>query len=76
MESNTAEPGETAMPQVDLALDWTPNTNHTGIYVAQAGGYYDEAGLDVRVRSPAEDSYEQTPAKRAATGVHARDCPL
>jgi len=57
------------MTQVELALDWTPNTNHTGIYVARAEGYYEEAGLDVRVRSPAEDGYEQTPAKRAATGA-------
>ena len=26
--------------KVTLALDWTPNTNHTGIYVAMAKGYY------------------------------------
>ncbi|WP_128225468.1 ABC transporter substrate-binding protein [Halobacteriaceae archaeon SHR40] len=56
------------MSALELALDWTPNTNHTGIYVAEAEGYYDEVDLDVRIRSPAEDDYEQTPAKRAATG--------
>ncbi|MFW6435460.1 MAG: ABC transporter substrate-binding protein [Halovenus sp.] len=56
------------MSDIELALDWTPNTNHTGIYVAEAEGYYDDADLDVRIRSPAEDDYEQTPAKRAATG--------
>ena len=56
------------MTDVELALDWTPNTNHSGIYVARAEGYYDDADVDVRIRSPAEDDYEQTPAKRVATG--------
>jgi NitT/TauT family transport system substrate-binding protein len=56
---------------LDVALDWTPNTNHLGIYVALAEGYYEAAGLDVRVRSPAEDGYETTPAKRVATGESA-----
>ncbi|TIX37445.1 MAG: myristoyl transferase, partial [Mesorhizobium sp.] len=30
---------------VTVALDWTPNTNHVGLYVAQAKGFYAEAGL-------------------------------
>lgn len=30
---------------VRLALDWTPNTNHLGFYVAQAKGWYAEAGI-------------------------------
>jgi NitT/TauT family transport system substrate-binding protein len=51
-----------------LALDWTPNTNHTGIYVARAKGYYDDANVDLSIHSPAEDDYETTPAKRVATG--------
>ena len=25
---------------VTLMLDWVPNTNHTGLYVAQANGYF------------------------------------
>ena len=51
-----------------VALDWTPNTNHTGIYVARAKGYYDEADVDLTVHSPADDDYETTPAKRVAQG--------
>ncbi len=54
--------------ELEVALDWTPNTNHTGLYVAQAEGYYEERGLSVTLRSPAEDGYETTPAKRVATG--------
>lgn len=57
------------MPDLELALDWTPNTNHTGIFVAEAEGYFADAGLDVRIRSPAEDDYAETPAKRVATGT-------
>jgi ABC-type nitrate/sulfonate/bicarbonate transport system substrate-binding protein len=34
---------------VRLALDWTPNTNHTGFYVAQAKGWYADAGIDFQV---------------------------
>jgi len=32
---------------IRIALDWTPNTNHTGLYVAQVEGWFAEAGLDV-----------------------------
>lgn len=31
---------------VQLALDWTPNTNHTGFYVAQEMGWYRDAAID------------------------------
>src|SRR5690625_7794082 len=34
---------------VSFVLDWTPNTNHTGIYVAKANGYFEEQGLDVEI---------------------------
>lgn len=33
---------------VRIALDWTPNTNHTGLYVAQQQGWFADAGLDVQ----------------------------
>lgn len=35
--------------QLTVALDWLPNTNHTGLFVAIEKGWYAEAGLDVRV---------------------------
>jgi ABC-type nitrate/sulfonate/bicarbonate transport system substrate-binding protein len=40
-------PGTGGGTRVRLALDWTPNTNHTGLYVAQQLGYFEQAGLDV-----------------------------
>ena len=41
-----------ATQKVTLVLDWTPNTNHTGIYLAQAEGWYRDAGLDVEIIEP------------------------
>ncbi len=40
--------------QLTVCLDWTPNTNHTGLYVADALGYYEEAGLSVSIVQPPE----------------------
>ncbi len=51
-----------ALTPVTMMLDWTPNTNHTGIYVAQALGYYEEAGLDVTIMQPSEDGAEMAVA--------------
>jgi ABC-type nitrate/sulfonate/bicarbonate transport system substrate-binding protein len=37
---------------VRIALDWTPNTNHSGIVVAQQLGYFAEEGLSVEIVQP------------------------
>lgn len=42
--------------KIDFILDWSPNTNHTGLYVAEEKGYFKEAGLDVSIKLPPEDS--------------------
>lgn len=41
--------------KITFVLDWTPNTNHTGLYVAQEKGYFEEAGLEVEIVQPPED---------------------
>jgi ABC-type nitrate/sulfonate/bicarbonate transport system substrate-binding protein len=38
-----------AAEKLTVALDWTPNTNHVGLYVAQSKGWFKEAGLDVEI---------------------------
>jgi ABC-type nitrate/sulfonate/bicarbonate transport system substrate-binding protein len=35
--------------KVSVQLDWTPNTNHIGVYLAQAKGWYKEAGVKVEI---------------------------
>jgi len=52
--------------QVILMLDWVPNTNHTGIYVAQEKGYFHKKGLDVNIIQPGEVLAEQAVVGGAA----------
>ena len=40
---------------ITLVLDYTPNTNHIGIYVALAKGYYEDAGINLNIEQPPED---------------------
>jgi len=42
--------------KVSVMLDWVPNTNHTGLYVAQERGYFKEQGLNVEILPLAEGS--------------------
>ena len=44
------------LTKVTLMLDYTPNTNHTGFYVAKNKGYYKEAGLDVDIIEPGDNA--------------------
>jgi ABC-type nitrate/sulfonate/bicarbonate transport system substrate-binding protein len=37
------------LTSMSLALDWTPNTNHTGIYVALAQHWYQDEGIDLHL---------------------------
>lgn len=49
-EEKSADGGE----KVTVVLDWTPNTNHTGLYTALENGYYKDQGLDVEIVQPPE----------------------
>ena len=44
--------------KLTFVLDWTPNTNHTGIYVAREKGYFKDAGLEVEIVQPPENGAE------------------
>jgi len=55
---------------IKVALDWTPNTNHVGFYVALADGLYAEAGLEVVLRAPDEPECNGlTPGRQVAAGL-------
>ena len=56
--SKKEEAGDGKLKKITFVLDWTPNTNHTGIYVAKEKGYFKEAGLDVEIVQPPEDGAE------------------
>ena len=55
---------------VRLALDWTPNTNHTGFFVAQRRGWYRESGIDLRVLPYA------TSAPETLLAAHQAECGI
>ena len=42
------------LEKISFVLEWEPNTNHTGVYVAAAKGFYEEAGLFVEILTPPE----------------------
>ena len=49
--------GESSSAKISIVLDWTPNTNHTGLFVAKELGYFKEEGLEnVEIVQPPEGS--------------------
>lgn len=59
---------------VRLALDWTPNTNHTGFFVAQKKGWYTEARIDLQILPYASATPETLlAAHQAECGISFQD---
>ncbi len=50
--------GNAEKTKLKIVLDWTPNTNHTGLYVAQSKGYFAEQGLEAEILQPPEGGAE------------------
>jgi NitT/TauT family transport system substrate-binding protein len=46
---SVSPPATAAQAAVRLALDWTPNTNHTGFFVAEHEGWYADASISLRI---------------------------
>lgn len=64
--SNGKGPGEKAqvgpntdVSKITLMLDWTPNTNHNGIYLAKEKGWYRDAGIDLQIIQPGQSGSVQ-----------------
>ncbi len=56
-----------------FALDWTPNTNHSGLYLAQERGYYAEEGLDISFRESDMNFIEMVANGTAAFGIASQE---
>lgn len=70
-KENTQEEG---LERVRLVLDWTPNTNYTGLYVAQEKGFFAEEGLQLDITLPGEAGANQlVAANRAQFGISAQE---
>lgn len=70
--SKTADNSNKKLTNITVCLDWTPNTNHTGMFVALDKGYYEEAGLNVTLVQPPENGATQ--ACSAGQAQFAVDC--
>jgi ABC-type nitrate/sulfonate/bicarbonate transport system substrate-binding protein len=63
-----------ASTTVRLALDWTPNTDHTGFYVAKSKGWYAAAGIDLQILPYASNAPETLlAAHQAECGISFQD---
>lgn len=60
--------------KITFVLDWTPNTNHTGLYVAEKKGYFEDEGLEVEIVQPPEDGADALVASgKAQFGISFQD---
>ncbi|APC49695.1 ABC transporter substrate-binding protein [Virgibacillus halodenitrificans] len=85
-QSGEAKSKDGELTPIKFALDWTPNTNHTGLYVAKEKGYFKEQGLDVELMLPGEAGANQLMAAGKAdfgvsfqeelTQARAEDLPI
>jgi ABC-type nitrate/sulfonate/bicarbonate transport system substrate-binding protein len=57
------------MTDLKIALDWTPNVNHIGLFIAEKLGYFKEQGIQVQILNPLTDNYQMTPGKKLAQGL-------
>ena len=75
--SAVLSPSPSASPvpaTVRLALDWTPNTDHTGFFVAQEKGWYAAAGIRLQVLPYASATPETLlAAHQAECGISFQD---
>jgi putative hydroxymethylpyrimidine transport system substrate-binding protein len=60
-----SEDTSTEAQPLNLTLDFYPNADHAGIYLAQKLGYFEEAGLDVSIAAPSDPA---APLKLVAAG--------
>ncbi|WP_455103875.1 ABC transporter substrate-binding protein [Peptostreptococcus sp.] len=70
-ENNASKSGEgDKLKKITLVLDYTPNTNHTGIYLAKEKGYYKDQGIDLEIIQPSDsDSATLVASDKAQFGV-------
>jgi len=71
-EAKTEVPVE--LKKVDFLLDWVPNTNHTGLYVAKEKGYFAEEDIDLDIKQPANESTSDLVINnKAPMGIYFQD---
>lgn len=74
-DDSTAQGDTKKTTDITFCLDWTPNTNHTGLYVALQKGYYKDLGLNVTIVQPPDNSSatQACSAGQAQFAIEAQD---
>ena len=49
-----SEETQAGLEPITIVLDWLPNTNHAGLYLALDRGWFEEEGLSVEIVQPSE----------------------
>jgi putative hydroxymethylpyrimidine transport system substrate-binding protein len=62
-KEESLDPG--APEPLELMLDFFPNADHAAIYAAEAGGHFEDVGLDVEIRQPPDPA---SPLKQVVAG--------
>jgi ABC-type nitrate/sulfonate/bicarbonate transport system substrate-binding protein len=57
------------MTTLKIALDWTPNINHIGFFIAKELGFYKENEIELEIINPLDDNYTLTPGKKLELDV-------
>ena len=72
---NDTETGfaSTQLDRITFALDWTPNTNHSGLFLAQQQGFYAEKGLDVDFQESDMNFIEMVATGSASFGIASQE---
>lgn len=72
---NASNANSTATPEkLTFVLDYVPNTNHTGIYVAMEKGFYADEGIELEVVQPPDDGADALVGSgKAQLGISCQD---
>lgn len=71
-DADTKDKDKKDLREVNVVLDWYPNAIHTFLYTAIERGYYEDEGLDVKIRFPsnANDALSMVAAGKAEIGMY------
>ena len=70
--ASTNSENNNELKELDVVLDWYPNALHAFMYVAMEKGYYEEEGLKINIRFPANsnDAISLVAAGQADIGLY------
>ena len=64
-----SEPQEPAREEITVLLDWTPNTNYSGLFAAVEKGYYEAEGLEVEIIQAGGSAVQLVSTGKAQFGI-------